>query len=579
MSLFGSLNIGASALRSAQSALAVTGNNIANVNTPGFIRQEVGLSPIRNDRFSLGSIGDGVTVGGVLQKVDRFLAERAREARGDFEGANTRANFLQRVEGVFNELTDNDLSTGFQQFFNSIQDVVNTPDDPSLRAVVVARGDQIADTVRSVRSRIGEIRDDISAQVRISADEINNLLVEIDDLNSSIVAAEAGTVSVDAGSLRSLRDQKLTKLNEKIDIQVFEEPEGSVNIFTDGVFLVMSGAINEVATRQTTDRGSVIDTLVFAESRAPLPNSAGRIGGAQTARDQDIGGVIDALDQLTGTLIFEFNKIHSSGQGLRRFTSVESENFVLNSAAPLDTSPNNPALPPGTLNANLPFTPVNGAFELRITDANTGLDSTRVIEVDLDGIGADDSLDDIVARLDAAFGAPVASVTVHGKLRIQAPTGIEFGFADDTSGFLAAMGINTFFSGRDSRDIRVSDDVRNDPTLFAASANGAPGNTENALALAQFQDQSFASLGDESFLDFSLGLPDDLAALGQSTRSEAEFLLTTKQSLEAENLSITGVDLDEEAIKLIEFQTGFQAAARYIQTINELLDVVINLGN
>ena len=114
--------------------------------------------------------------------------------------------------------------------------------------------------------------------------------------------------------------------------------------------------------------------------------------------------------------------------------------------------------------------------------------------------------------------------------------------------------------------------------LLAVSSNNVAGDTQNLTSLIRFKDQPLASLGGESFSDAFTGLVADLGTFGENAQSQADAARTTKQALESENLSISGVSLDEETVKLISFQRSFQASARYIATVNQLLDAVINLG-
>ena len=567
MSLFGALHIGASAVGATSAALQVVGNNVANATTSGFVREDVVLQPIGNSNLGTINIGIGVRVGAIVQQTDSFLVERARQASGEFAAAEARSEQLLRVEGFFNELSDDDLSSLLNEFYTSIEDVQNQPDDPSLRQLVVQQGLLVTQTIQSLRGQIDNVRSDISDEVRITADEINNTLKSIASLNREIVAAEAGGNQSTAGSLRTLRQQELEKLTEKIDITVIENDDGAINIYSGSDYLLFEGDIQGVDTIQGSDHGMLIETLVFANSSNPVSTVGGRLGGLQTARDVDLTAVIDSLDALSSTLIYEFNKLYSSGQGLQNYTDVTGTYRVADSTAALNSTA-----------ADLPFTPTNGGFELRLVNSATGTVSTHVIDVDLDGIGADDSLDDIVTKINAAFGSSAASVTSDGELQIQAPPDLEFSFASDTSGLLASLGVNTFFTGEDSRDIGINSDVKNNGMLFAASLNGEPGDVSNAQRLAQFSELTFSSTNGMTFGDFYVAFVEDVAATSESARVEASIMETTMTALQSESLSISGVSLDEEAIKLVSFQRSFQAATRFISVIDELLGEVINLA-
>src|SRR5690606_23419939 len=111
----------------------------------------------------------------------------------------------------------------------------------------------------------------------------------------------------------------------------------------------------------------------------------------------------------------------------------------------------------------------------------------------------------------------------------------------------------------------------------AASTNGTPGDVTNILALGGFADRKLADLGGLSFNEFYTGLVTDLGSFSREATVEAGIREASMMALTAESLSISGVSLDEETIKLLSFQRSFQASARFINTINELLEEVINL--
>lgn len=567
MSLTGSLYLGAAAINANRLALQIVGNNITNAATPNYVRDDVNFSPVGSMTAVGFPVGNGVQVSGTSQKIDRYLAERARAASGQSSGAEARSTVLRRAENVFDTLGQNDLSSLYNQFTSAIQDVQNRPEETALRSIAVSKGTQFADNLRSLRQRIDDLRKDINSEIEVGAKEINQGLDKIRSLNYQIVAAENGADGSKAGSLRTLRDQEIGKLTQKLDLRVVEQPSGSVNIFSGSDYLLFDGVVQKVGVKENFDRGLPTKTLVLADSQYPISSTGGRIGGLQQARDVDLGEVIDRLDGLARGIIDAFNQTHASGQGYVGFAEVTGTNKVLNTGLPL-TAPQ----------TGLEFPPHNGSFELRVTSAATGQVQTSVINVDLDGIGPQETLSSLVGKLNAANSSINASVTADGLLRITTAPGTQFYFANDTSGTLAGLGVNTFFTGSDSLTIGVNNALKSSPMYFAAARNGQAGDVTNATELSRLRDQRLESLGSMTIQDTVNELVEGLGSRGQAAQVDADTLKTTSDALQSENLSISGVDIDEEAIKLLAFQRGFQASARFITTINELLDTVINLG-
>ena len=266
-----------------------------------------------------------------------------------------------------------------------------------------------------------------------------------------IVKAEGGdTSSSDAIGLRDRRSAALAQLANIIDIKAVEQPTGDVTVFAGGEFLVTAGTFREVTASSSTDRGLSVAEIRIKATDSPIAVTGGKLAGLLQSRDEVLGGFLDGLDNLARALIFEFNKIYSGGQGLDGYSSLESEFAVTDTAAPLDQ-------------AGLTFTPANGSFRVQVLNTQTGLTTTTDIRVDLNGLDDDTSLADLAAQLDAIDGVS-ATITPSRRLRIQTDTSfVRFSFGGDTSGVLAALGLNTFFSGSQASDIGVSDVVRAEP--------------------------------------------------------------------------------------------------------------------
>src|SRR5687767_10658108 len=133
MSLINALNIGKSALAAHQAALAVTSDNIANAGNPNYTRQVARLEAAPDRKLKTGAmLGSGVNLASIERQIDDALEGRLRGAVSDSESAAARQQWLGRVEAVFNELGDQDLSTGLSAFFNSWSDLANRPQDLAL---------------------------------------------------------------------------------------------------------------------------------------------------------------------------------------------------------------------------------------------------------------------------------------------------------------------------------------------------------------------------------------------------------------------------------------------------------------
>jgi flagellar hook-associated protein 1 FlgK len=139
------------------------------------------------------------------------------------------------------------------------------------------------------------------------------------------------------------------------------------------------------------------------------------------------------------------------------------------------------------------------------------------------------------------------------------------------------LGLNTFFSGSSARGLKVRETVREDPAKFAASRGGIGVDTENAVELAGFLDRPLNSQSGSSLAELYDRLVAETVQGSAVSRSVAEGTRVFEETLRGQKLSTSGVNLDEEAIRLIGHQQSYQASARYIKVLEELLDVLINL--
>lgn len=571
MSLFGSLQTASNTLQAMQIGLQVVGNNIANANTEGFIRERVNYAPAPVQRIGGLNIGLGVLVDSITQELDDYVANQLRDASADRESADLQNEAYKDIERILGELSSNDLSTGLTQFFGAIEDTLNaTAGDPySVRNLAVLEGANLASEIRRLEDRAKQLRDGYDTEISNAVSDVNRLAEEIQAFNIRITQVESGSVgSSDAGSLRTQRNNAVNELADLIDATIVEQPSGGLSISVGGEFLVFEGQRREVALEVADGTGEAESRLVFTDTSKRLDLSSGRIHGLTVARDDIVDGFRDQLSDFSSNLIFEFNKVFSQGQGLVGFESVTSADAVIDADAALDE-------------AGLAFTPKNGSFLITVENTNTGDAETTQIEVDLLGDGSQDktSLNDLAAQLDAVTGLD-ATVDVNGRLTIAASSDdIRFSFAEDTSDLLAAIGINTFFTGSGASNINVNSELDGiaNAGKFAASLDGIGGTTRNAVRLAALVDEPLDGLDGASIFDLYDQLVNEVAQNSTVAGSIADGLSAFESTLESEFQSISGVNVDEEAIEMIALQRIYQATARYISVIQEMLDALVRI--
>ncbi|MGH7176473.1 MAG: flagellar hook-associated protein FlgK [Tepidisphaeraceae bacterium] len=564
MSLIGALNLGKQALAIQQAAIQTTGNNIANAGNADYTRQTTSTTPNRDQQLRAGLfVGTGLNLTAIQRQIDESLQTRLRAAVSEDQSGDVTQQWLSRVEAVFNELSNQDLSSHFSEFFNSWSELANKPQDIGLRQVVLQNGKDVAQYLQGLREQLGGLQGDAESRLSALTADANNLAQQIADVNGQIVLTEGGAGP--ANGLRDQRDALLRRLSELVDIKTVPQDSGVVNVYVGSEPLIIGTDNRGVSVKQESDGQTIHSTVTFKSNNGSMSLSAGQLGALDSVHDT-IDGVVESIDELAGAMIFELNKLHSSGQGLEGLASVTSSNSVDDATVALND--------PGS---GLEFVPANGSFVVHVRSKATGLVTSTLIRVDLDGLNSNDTtLTSLAADLDAA---PNVSASINaGKLAIAADSAnVEISFSQDSSGALAALGINTFFTGSSARDIAVNQSLLDKPQLLAAARNGENGDNQTALAIAALERAALASLDGTSLMDGYQSVVNGVASSAASARSNAEGAKLVRETLENQREALSGVSLDEEAVNLMQQQRAFQGAARLIASINEMMQELVNL--
>jgi flagellar hook-associated protein 1 len=558
--------IGRSALAAYQAAITITGQNIANVGNANYTRQSGRLTAVSGGLTLAGvSPGLGVNLDGIQRHFDAAVEARLQMSLAARSGAQTTHDALNQVEGLYSELSDYDLSSQLTSLFNSFTNVQTDPQAMTAREQVLAKAQAVVRTIQRQRSGLLTQIDDLNHSAVAGVTDANTITAEIAQLNEQIATAQTGGTGGDSG-LRDRRDGLLRDLSELMEIQTREQPSGAVNVYVGSEPLVEYGRARALTADTTRDGGVERVQIRFADSQAPVTLRSGKLAAIITTRDDKLAGQLNDLDQLARGLIYETNRVHSTGTGLVGYTNLTGSYPARDSTAPL----NDPA-------AGLPFPVQNGTFLVNIRDTASGQVTTHMIPVDLDGLNGDDtSLGQLTTALDDLPGLS-ASLTSDNRLQISTDSGFEVSFAEDTSGALAALGIGTFFDGTDAATLRVNTQLQADPRLLASSLNGAPGDGGNAGRLAAVGTTASSLLGARSVQDFHAGMTNRLAVDTAAAQNSFDASDAVYSSLLAQRESASGVSLDEEAINLTMFERSFQGASRYLSVLDTLSTEILTL--
>ncbi len=584
---FESLQIGASALTAASTSMLVSGHNVSNASTEGYSRQIASASAGTAVENNNNLVGNGVSISSISRVVDEYYLKTLREANNNSGYSSYMEQGYSSIETFLGGVSTNDLTTAMDSFWAALNDLSTDSTDTSLRQQVVTQASDLCETINAISENLTSLQQEINTDVVQTVDDLNEITARIAELNVEILKDEAGGSSnCEANDLRDERESLMNELSYMIDINVVVDSDGSYNIYNNNFALVYRDQSYEVGLEKTIVDENVFYTPVLADGKKELDLNGGKLGAQLELRDETIVSYSQELDELASSLIWEINRQYSQGTGLEGYAEITSDIEVVNPSATLDE-------------LNYGFTPVegtyeieDGSFELIVYDTETGEEKALTIDVTLTGSAddtilydsanptADNSLVNMMQdKLDSyASGAFSVSLNENNQLEITSNTEMyQLGFGEDTTGVVAALGLNTMFSGHDASDISVSDALEGNTALLATSKSIDDVTTNNLTEIIALADEPVMSNGSETFASFFLNTVVRVGNESALAQSDSEYQSDILAMVENECESVSGVSIDEEMTNLIACQTAYNAASKFISTINECYERLIDM--
>lgn len=307
---FSAFEIGRRALNASQLGMTVAGQNIANVNTPGYSRRRVQLeesSPLGITGYNIGS---GVSVTGIQSFRNNFIQARIQTESGIAGRLTAQRDSLAPVEVALQGSETGGLQNALSSFFGSFRDLEANPGSVPLRSLTAQRGANLANSFQSTRSRLDEIRTSTDAQLRSSVEQVNELSARVATLNEQIQIAES--TGGEASGLRDQRNELVTQVAELSGAKANENEDGTVTLTIGEGRPLVSGDRNFPLTLQQTPPLGLSTVTISGESAI---FNEGAISGLQNA----IGittAQIDDLDALAASVVQRVNALHTTGTDL-----------------------------------------------------------------------------------------------------------------------------------------------------------------------------------------------------------------------------------------------------------------------
>lgn len=646
----GILNVGTRALQANQIALQTAGNNIANVNTPGYSRQTAVLQTVPGQFSGSGYIGKGVEVSTIERTYNEFLTRQSALADATSSGDTARAEKLKQLETLFQGGADG-LGAAVSDMLNAFSDVATAPTDLTARTVALTRVSETAQRMSNTTASMDDLQQSLTLELKNKVTAINSLANGIASVNEKIARAQGN--GQPPNDLLDQRDQLVRDLNQYIQTTSIPATDGTMGIFIGGSQALVLGNTSASLSLTTDDFGVINSKLALTRNGSSTPLNENTLGGGAVPgllrfQNTDMAEARNLLGRYSLAVTTSMNDQHKLGLDLdgnaggklfstTDFTSATSKVFTPLHVLPA-TSGNSSAY---TLTLSLQDTTklVASDYEINFTGATTG-NITRKSDgtvTSLTGIavGTPITIDGLnisvpvipvagdrflikpfntaASNVSAEFSSPRALAVaspVAGKMGSTNTGSLQLTGLTAMNASISATPVVLTFTGSNSYT-RSDDPTPLTPTTFTYTSGQSIGgsfvptsplsnwsltlqgipkggdtftveaqpaafrnlNAGNASAMMNLRD--VATFDGASLTDGYAGLIAQIGIRSQSASYTAGVSSAIAASIEKDRTAVSGVNLDEEAAKLLQYQQAYQASAKVIQIAQGIFDTLI----
>lgn len=553
------MHLGVQAMFAAQTQMNTTGHNIVNSAVEGYSRQTVKLATVAGRSTGVGYIGGGVAVESVDRAVNQFLTSQSQRSQSIAKADSTRAGMLGQLESA-HLLGESGLGQAASRLFTAFGDMAASPKDEAVREVVLSAVDTTASRFRTTGERLATLQTATAQQLRDEVTVVNGLTGQIADLNRQL-AGTSGT-SKQPNDLLDQRDALIAQLGEHIDVSRVDtrghdgKPDGSVSLFVGGgQALVLGTDVHALkAISDDTVPGQVRIAVSVNGHDRELPTDSlqgGAIAGLLQFQDDDLRKARTELGMLAAGLADAVNTQHARGTDL---DGVAGQPLLQVGAPTASASSRNARDSDGEWLAEVTVRRVAGQGEqLRASDYTLELDPR------------DSSKYQLTRHSDG---------TVFGGLDNGAQVdGFTFAVGATPMGQQDKFLLQPVSGAADAAALAITDGRK----LAAAGASAAGSGNTNALSL---QNLAKASLVEgNTFQNAHARVISALGVRVQRANSESTSSTQAAAQAKAQLGSETGVNLEEEAARLLQFQQSYQAAAKVLVTAQKMFDTMLSVMN
>ncbi len=463
------LSTGISALRANQDAINTIANNIANAGTPGYHRQSTRIVAKGEVSAQGLSMGTGAETDSVFRAFNGIVEQSFIENKSSNASVGEQLAILKQVETILGP-GDGSIHRKLNDFFSDLRSLTTEPDDASKRGITIDRLATLTNEINVISSRLSGIRHEVEKQIEADVESVNSGMKELFELNRRIRIAHGQ--GQQPNNLMDKFHQKVSEMSELIDITASKSSDGGYSFQLSGGRFFLDSDRFEI--EKTTDANGNMQ-FVSTVSNVDIQFTGGRIAGYQKLMDHDLRNVQNGLQSITSDLVFQFDRVHSTGLPLTgSFTHLNGSRGIANTSQPLNEGTDFDQLQAGSLFVS-------------VTNQSTG---DRVLE-EISFDPASQSVDDFLTAINSIANLHATSSSPSGQVTLFSDTGFEFDFAGRTA-TTPDMGSFTGTTVPTSTGIYTGSD--NDRFTFNVVGTGTVGVTDG-LSL-RVTDQSGEVVGD-----------------------------------------------------------------------------------
>lgn len=584
---FGSLQVGSSGLRSAQNALNVVANNLSNIDTEGYVRQQVLFEDRNYQQFDVAAVskqkaGLGVDIADVVHTRDQFIDRTYRTALGRQNFYESCYEGTQEIETLLRELSGAGYSDTINSMYEVMAEFAKDPSDTANQSVLLQTASLFLDQTQAIYNSVKDYQTNLNTKITDDIKQINKYADDIYKLNIQIQRIEAAGVET-AMDLRDARDQILDELSGFASIEYDELQNGMVWVKLEGTYLVTDSQPYHMESY--LDPKSGFRTPYWAELSEPDNNQyyeVFRIKGIDATKKNDVG-------ELKALLLTRGDHF-ATYLDIKELTAEDYESYLANSVAmnteaQFDLFVNNfvnsinDLLAPKTDFSNTPefatlADPATGTITGMDVNGNPVLISadTKVLDLENVCIGSDGSIPpyELFTRSGCDRFSPVVVTDAAGNKSTL------YVFNEEDPDDLSKC----YTTGT----LHINEALVKDPTRIGYKYPN--GNIAYDMA------ERFATLWEEA--DFHLSPSDttpcdlsgfyvkllgDLSNRGYVYKTNSETLDKSVEAIWDTRQGVIGVSSDEELVNMIRFQNAYNASSRYMSVVSQMIEhLVTSLG-